>query len=118
MEKPNIVFVLIDDMGWKDLSCCGSEFYETPNIDRLAASGMRFTDAYASCPVCSPTRASVLTGKYPASVGVTNFIDWAGRSHPAKGRLIDVPYLKYLPSSEHSLAKPSSLPSAADNIAV
>lgn len=103
-DKPNIVFILIDDMGWRDLSCYDSAFYETPNIDRLAAEGMRFTDAYASCPVCSPTRASVMTGKYPASVGVTNYIDWDGGTHPSKGRLIDVPYLKHLPSSEYTLA--------------
>lgn len=104
MGKPNFVFILIDDMGWKDLGCYGSSFYETPNIDRLAASGMRFTDAYAACPVCSPTRASILTGRYPASVGVTNFIDWSGKSHPAKGKLIDVPYLKHLPLENHTIA--------------
>ena len=103
--EPNILFILIDDMGWMDLSCYGSPFYETPNIDRLAAEGMRFTDAYASCPVCSPTRASVLTGKYPATVGVTDYIDWGGKTHPAKGRLIDVPYIKQLPSSEYTLAE-------------
>ncbi|MDP6776198.1 MAG: sulfatase [Candidatus Latescibacteria bacterium] len=105
MNRPNIVFILIDDMGWRDLSCCGSEFYETPNIDMLASQGMRFTDAYAACPVCSPTRASILTGKYPATVGVTDWIDWGGRIHPARGRVIDVPYLKALPTSEHSLAR-------------
>ncbi|MBI3985372.1 MAG: sulfatase-like hydrolase/transferase, partial [Lentisphaerae bacterium] len=74
--KPNIIFIVIDDMGWKDIACSGSAFYETPNIDRLAARGMRFTSAYASCPVCSPTRASLLTGKYPATVGITDWIDW------------------------------------------
>ena len=74
MNRPNFIFVLVDDLGWRDLGCCGSEFYETPNLDRLASEGMRFTDAYAACPVCSPTRASIMTGKYPASVGVTNFI--------------------------------------------
>ncbi|MBT5877016.1 MAG: sulfatase [Candidatus Latescibacteria bacterium] len=104
MRKPNFVFILIDDMGWTDLGCYGSSFYETPNIDRLAASGMRFTDAYAACPVCSPTRASILTGRYPASVGVTNFIDWSGKSHPAKGKLIDVPYLRHLPLENHTIA--------------
>ena len=57
MKPPNIVFILIDDMGWKDLVCYGSPFYETPNIDRLAREGMRFSDAYAACPVCSPTRS-------------------------------------------------------------
>ena len=63
--KPNIVFILTDDLGWTDLGCFGSTFYETPNINRLASQGMKFTNAYASCTVCSPTRASVLTGQYP-----------------------------------------------------
>ena len=102
--RPNIIFVLIDDMGWKDLVCYGSSFYETPNIDRLAREGMRFTDAYAACPVCSPTRASILTGKYPTTVGITDWIDAHGHIHPARGKVIDVPYLKNLPRSEHSLA--------------
>lgn len=87
-------------MGWKDLTCYGSEFYETPNIDRLAKNGMMFTDAYAACPVCSPTRASILSGKYPATVGVT---DWIG-AH-TKGKLIDAPYIDHLPLDEYSLAK-------------
>ena len=65
-EKLNVVVILIDDLGWKDTTCYGSTFYETPNIDRLARWGMKFTDAYAAAPVCSPTRASILTGKYPA----------------------------------------------------
>src|SRR5206468_3713742 len=64
-RKPNVVFILVDDMGWTDARCLGSTFYETPNIDRLAKSGMRFTNGYAAGPVCSPTRASILTGKYP-----------------------------------------------------
>jgi arylsulfatase A-like enzyme len=97
--SPNIVFILIDDLGWRDLGCYGSSFYETPHLDRLAAGGMRFTDAYASCPVCSPTRASLMSGKYPARVGVTQ---WIG-GH-AVGRLCDVPYLHCLPSNERSLA--------------
>lgn len=100
MKKPNIIFILIDDMGWKDLGCYGSSFYETPHIDQLAGRGMRFTHAYAACPVCSPTRASILTGKYPATVGVTNFI-----GGQARGRLIDVPYVRHLPAEEVSLAK-------------
>ncbi|MFW6164448.1 MAG: sulfatase-like hydrolase/transferase, partial [Planctomycetota bacterium] len=54
--RPNLVFVLIDDLGWRDLGCYGSTYYQTPNVDRLAEQGMRFTDAYAACPVCSPTR--------------------------------------------------------------
>ncbi|MFW6303219.1 MAG: sulfatase [Candidatus Sumerlaeota bacterium] len=101
--KPNILLILIDDMGWRDICCYGSEFYETPNIDRLAKEGMLFTDAYAACPVCSPTRASIMSGKYPARVGVTNFI--AGKGHPSKGLLIDAPYIKQLPSEEVSVAQ-------------
>ncbi len=104
MTAPNILFILIDDMGWRDLACTGSHFYETPNIDRLAAQGMRFTQAYAACPVCSPTRASILTGKYPAELGLTNWIDGSGESHPNRGRLIDVPYIDHLPLSEHTIA--------------
>jgi len=105
MPQPNFVFILIDDLGWKDLSCYGSTFYETPNLDRLAREGMRFTDAYAACPVCSPTRASILSGKYPARVGVTDWIDWGGKLHPCRGRLIDAPYTHYLPLEERSLAR-------------
>ena len=99
VNRPNILFILIDDMGWRDLTCYGSTFYETPNIDRLAAEGMTFTDAYASCPVCSPTRASILTGKYPATVGVTNWIP----GNPW-GKLMGVPYFQELPRDETTLA--------------
>ncbi len=73
-KKPNFVLILIDDLGWMDAGCYGSKFYETPNIDRLAADGMRFTDGYAACAVCSPTRAAVMTGRYPARLGVTDWI--------------------------------------------
>ena len=104
MTPPNFVFILIDDLGWKDLGCYGSEYYETPNLDRLAREGMCFTDAYASCPVCSPTRASVLSGKYPATVGVTDWVDWGNHVHPARGKLIDVPYIDHLPLEEKSPA--------------
>ena len=100
MKQQNILFILIDDMGWRDLGCYGSRFYETPNIDRLAAEGMVFTDAYAACPVCSPTRASILTGKYPARLGVTNFIG----QEPARGVLVDAPYIDHLPLAEKNLA--------------
>jgi arylsulfatase A-like enzyme len=71
---PNVIFILMDDLGWTDLTCYGSSFYETPNLDRLAARGMRFTSAYAACNVCSPTRASIMTGKYPARLGLTDWI--------------------------------------------
>ncbi|MHC4326244.1 MAG: sulfatase-like hydrolase/transferase, partial [Planctomycetota bacterium] len=73
-EKLNFVFILVDDLGWMDTGCYGSKFYETPNIDKLAAQGMRFTDGYAACAVCSPTRAAVMTGRYPARLGVTDWI--------------------------------------------
>src|SRR5699024_11087126 len=73
-SPPNIVFVLIDDMGWRDLGCYGSTFYETPRIHALAQQGALFTDAYAAAPICSPTRASILSGKYPARVGMTQFV--------------------------------------------
>ncbi len=74
-EKPlNFIVILVDDMGWMDLSCQGGDFYRTPNVDRLANEGMRFTNAYAACAVCSPTRAAVQTGRYPARTGVTDWI--------------------------------------------
>ncbi len=73
-KKLNVVFFLADDVGWKDLGCYGSSFYETPNLDALAKDGMRFTRAYAAAPVCSPTRASLLTGKYPLRMGITDYI--------------------------------------------
>jgi arylsulfatase A-like enzyme len=97
--RPDVVVVLVDDLGWRDLSCYGSTFHETPRLDRLAAEGVLFTDAYAASPVCSPSRASLMTGRYPATHGVT---DWIG-GHSV-GRLLDVPYFHHLPLSEESLA--------------
>jgi arylsulfatase A-like enzyme len=97
--KPNIIFFLIDDLGWRDLSCYGSAYYETPVLDRLAKEGMRFTNAYASCPVCSPTRASIMTGRYPARIGVTNYI--GAKDY---GKLFEVPYIHELSLEEKSLA--------------
>ncbi|MFM7184540.1 MAG: sulfatase [Planctomycetota bacterium] len=79
-SRPNVIIVLVDDMGWKDLSCQGSDFFETPHIDRLAASGMRFTSGYAACTVCSPTRGALLTGMYPARLHLTDWI--AGHERP------------------------------------
>lgn len=76
--KPNIVFFLVDDMGWKDIGVNGSTFYETPHIDRLASEGVRFTQAYAASPVCSPTRASIMTGKNPARLNLTQWIGGPG----------------------------------------
>jgi arylsulfatase A-like enzyme len=73
-RRPNFVFFLVDDLGWADLGCFGSKFYETPHIDALATSGMRFTNGYAACPVCSPTRASIMTGRHPVRVDITDWI--------------------------------------------
>ncbi len=74
-KTTNFVFFLVDDLGWSDVGCYGSTFHETPNIDRLAKEGMLFDNAYATCHVCSPSRASILTGKYPAR---TNLTEWLG----------------------------------------
>jgi len=74
-ERPNIVLILVDDMGWSDIVANhDNKYFETPNIDKLASEGMRFTNAYAACAVCSPTRASVMTGRYPARIGITDWI--------------------------------------------
>lgn len=89
-KRPNIVFVLVDDLGWMDIGANGSRFYDTPNVDRLAAEGMRFTQAYAASPVCSPTRASILTGKNPARISLTQFIGGPGNPD----------YIKNLPLEE------------------
>ncbi len=100
--KPNVVFILADDLGWAQVGCYGSRFYETPHIDRLAAEGMRFTDAYAACPVCSPTRASIMTGKYPARLHLTDFI--AGGDFPYE-RLKQPEWQKFLPLEEFTLGE-------------
>ncbi|MDP7657511.1 MAG: sulfatase-like hydrolase/transferase, partial [Roseibacillus sp.] len=73
-DQPNIIVILVDDMGWMDLSCQGSDYYRTPAIDRLATEGLRFTNGYAACAVCSPTRAALQSGRYPHRVGVTDWI--------------------------------------------
>ncbi|MEC3880121.1 sulfatase [Parapedobacter sp. 10938] len=73
-RPPNIVFILVDDLGWGELGTYGNTFNETPHLDQLAAEGIRFTQAYAAAPVCSPTRASIMTGQYPARVGITDFL--------------------------------------------
>lgn len=101
-RKPNIILILADDMGWRDLGCYGSTFYETPHLDALARQGMKFTSAYAAAAVCSPTRASLLTGKYPARLHLTHIIQAA----PARrGDLRDPDWTPYLPLEEVTLAK-------------
>ncbi|MEM9015476.1 MAG: sulfatase [Verrucomicrobiota bacterium] len=77
-RPPNIIFFLVDDLGWSDVGCFGSTFYDTPNIDQLAEEGVKFTSAYAACHVCSPTRASILTGKYPATLHLTDWLRGRG----------------------------------------
>jgi len=74
-DKPNFLFILVDDMGWKDLGSYGNKIHETPNLDKLAERGMRFTNAYAACPICGPSRAAIMTGRYPSTSGfVDNFV--------------------------------------------
>jgi arylsulfatase A len=80
--KPNFVFFLVDDFGWADLGCYGSKFHETPNIDKLAAEGMRFTNAYSACTVCSPSRAAIMTGSYPGRLHLTDWIAGHGQANP------------------------------------
>ena len=99
----SIVLFLIDDLGWRDLGCQGSTFYRTPNIDRLAAEGVRFTDAYSACAVCSPTRAAILTGKYPARLLLTDWLP-SGRWDP-KAKLREGRFLRALPVEEVTLAE-------------
>lgn len=101
--KPNIVLFLIDDLGWRDLGCQGSRYYLTPNIDRLAEDGVRFTDAYAACAVCSPTRAAILTGKYPARLLLTDWLP-SGRWNP-QARLREGRLIRALPLEEFTLAE-------------
>lgn len=101
-HPPNVILVLVDDLGWTDLGCQGSNFYETPNLDRLAREGMRFTQAYSACTVCSPTRASLLTGKYPARLHLTDWI--AGHVRP-KAKLKVPEWQKHLPLAERTLAE-------------
>ncbi|MEM9367108.1 MAG: sulfatase [Planctomycetota bacterium] len=103
-ERPrNVIFFLVDDLGWRDLGCFGSRFYETPAIDQLAKEGMRFTNAYATCHVCSPSRASILTGKYPAR---TNLTEWlGGRPERDYETLHHGEKLTALPDEEQTLAE-------------
>jgi arylsulfatase A-like enzyme len=96
----NIVLFIVDDLGWKDAAVLGSEFYDTPAIDALAASGVRFTRFYAASPVCSPTRASLMTGRHPARVSITN---WIGGEQ--KGALLQADYRRQLPLGEITIGE-------------
>jgi arylsulfatase A-like enzyme len=105
--KPNVVFILLDDFGYTDLGCYGSKFYESPNIDRLARESVRFTDAYAACPVSSPTRASVMTGRYPVNTGITDWIPGrqATNSGSSADRLIALPFNLNMRTEEFTIAE-------------
>ena len=100
--RPNIILILADDLGWTDLSCYGSKLYETPHLDRLAREGVKFTQAYSACTVCSPTRAAILTGKYPARLHVT---DWIPGQMPENPKLLVPDWTKYLSLEETSIAR-------------
>ena len=102
-QRPNFLFILADDLGRHQLGCYGSKYYQTPNIDRLATQGMKFTRAYSAAPICSPTRASLMTGKYPARVRVTDFIP--GSSSWTNTKLLAPDWNKALPTSEITLAE-------------
>lgn len=112
--KPNFIFILIDDLGWADIGCFGSTFYETPHLDQLARRGMRFTAGYAACPVCSPTRASIMTGKYPARLHLTDWLP--GRTDRPTQKLLPPSFRQQLPLEEVTLAealKPAGYVSAS-----
>ena len=101
-EKPNIILFFVDDLGWTDLGCYGSDLYETPHIDKLAKEGMKFTNAYSACTVCSPSRAAIMTGKYPARLHLTDWIQ--GHKRP-KAKLKVPDWQMYLDTSEVTIAK-------------
>lgn len=105
-KRPNVLFILADDLGWRDLSNEGSTFYETPNIDRIAADGMKFTRGYAACQVCSPSRASIMTGKYPARLDITDWIGAAaGADWKRNTKLLPATYRHELPAADITLAE-------------
>jgi arylsulfatase A len=102
-DKPNVVLIVIDDLGQRDLGCYGSKFYRTPNVDRMAKEGLRFTDFYAACPVCSPTRASIMTGRYPQRMNITDWIP--GRKDMPEHRLSRPQIRNELPLEEVTIAE-------------
>lgn len=105
-DRPNILFILVDDLGWADLGYTGSQFFETPNVDKLAASGLVFTDAYAASPVCSPSRAAILTGKYPARLNLTDYIPGNRHHGPHKNqKLASHPFKLQLDLEEYTIAE-------------
>ncbi len=103
-KPPNVILILADDLGWSDLGCYGSDLHETPHLDKLAKLGIRFTDAYAASPVCSPTRAALMTGKHPARLGITIWREGA-LNPPRNRRLLPPAAVADLPHTEMTLAK-------------
>jgi arylsulfatase A-like enzyme len=101
-QRPNIILCLIDDLGWTDLGCFGSDYYRTPNIDRFATQSVRFTQAYSACTVCSPSRAGIMTGKYPARLHITDWIP--GEQHPW-AKLKPPDWTQHLPLEERTMAE-------------
>ncbi len=101
-EQPNVVFILVDDMGWKDLGVYGSDYHQTPQIDNFAKDGVLFTNGYAACTVSSPTRASIMTGKYPAKLHITDWIE--GHKFP-KAKLKVPNWTMHLPHEETTMAE-------------
>ena len=104
-KPPNVVFVLVDDLGWADLACYGSQFHDTPNLDRLAEEGILFTDAYAASPVCSPTRAALMTGKHPARINITDWIPGMTTSRAENPSLTTPEDQHNLPLTEKTIAE-------------
>ena len=104
-EKPNILFILIDDLGWMDLEFQGNRLVDTPALNRFAKQGMRFTDAYAAAPVCSPTRAAIMTGLFPARLKITNHIPDQPRFIPDQPKVLPADMLNYLPSEKITVAE-------------
>ena len=105
LSKPNVLFILIDDMGWMDLGCQGNKNLHTPNIDNLAKEGMRFTDAYAPAPVCSPTRAAIITGQSPARLQITNHLPHQDRFTPKGSKLLPAKMFNHLSLESETLAE-------------
>ncbi|MGY8945542.1 MAG: sulfatase [Flavobacteriales bacterium] len=101
-EKPNVIFILVDDLGWNDLGYTGSTFYESPNIDKFSNESFEFLSAYSASPVCSPTRASIMTGKHPARVNIT---DWIPGLDPKDKPLLGAKDLHELPLNEITIAE-------------
>jgi len=104
-RRTNIILIMIDDLGWMDLHCQGNNRLDTPNIDRLASQGMRFTDAYSAAPVCSPTRAAIMTGQSPARLGLTTHIPDRPQYRPKDAKLLSAKTLNALPLEHVTIAE-------------